>query len=260
MGGVFNCLRYTDLHDRKKPDWGITGISLEHEHGAGGITQNLLCCLDVHHIGKLNPLTEWGTNELEGHVDGDTTLEATSNAILDLQDAAAERKPEGNFAGKNLDTGMDEQKREKTVIAAFQPIWLSKSHGWSGSSYEDGILFCESYNHMVLCPYAAYCPNGDGKPALPGSMVLDIDGEQWVPANGPMNTVRTIHITLGTQERVFLTLHILSHACKWVQIGRIDGDERTRCTLHHDLYGERPEWGVDDSRTELKQHIMCCKM
>ena len=201
VGGAFTCLRYTDLHDRKKPDWGITGLSLEHEHGAGGITRNILCCLDAHHIGNLNPFTEWGTHDVKE----DSTLETTSNAILDLQDTAAERKPEGNFAGTSPDAGMDEQKREKAVIAAFQPIWLGKSHGWSGSSYEDGILFCESYNHMVLCPYAAYCPNGDGKPALPGSMVLDIDGEQWVPANGPMNTVRKLCIHLFiliTQERV----------------------------------------------------------
>ena len=62
---------------------------------------------------------------------------------------------------------------------------------------------------MVLCPYAGYCPNGCSNPSLPDSMVMDLDGEEWVPANGPMNT--------------------------WVQIGTIDGEESTRCTLYHDI-------------------------
>merc|ERR1712194_524962 len=126
------------------------------------------------------------------------------------------------------------QQREQAVIAAFQPIWFSTAHGWSGGSYQDGILFCESYNHMELCPYAAYCPNGHAQPALSGSIVLAQEGEEWVPANGPMNS--------------------------WVQIGTIDGNESTRCALHHDLLGERPQWGIDGMRTELKHHILCCLM
>ena len=168
-------------HDRVPCPFDLDWDILEHEHVAGDITQNILCCLDVHRTGTLDPLTEWGADDLEDHVEGAITLEATSNTFLGLKDASSELKPD-----------MDEQKRERTVIAAFHPIWFSKSHGWSGSSYEDGILFCESYNHMVLCPYAAYCPNGDGKQVLPGSLVRDIDGEQWVPANGPMNTVRNL--------------------------------------------------------------------
>ena len=139
---------------------------------------------------------------------------------------------DGNIAV--ISNNINVQKREKAVIAAFQPIWFSSSHGWSGGSYEDAINFCESYNHMVLCPFAAYCPSGPGHPALPGSMVLDLDGEEWAPANGPMNT--------------------------WVQIGTMDGDEDTRCTMHHDLLRERPQWGIDGTRTELKHHIMCCLM
>lgn len=83
-------------------------------------------------------------------------------------------------------------------------------------------------------PYAAYCPNGQNKPALPGSMVTNLDGEEWVPANGPMNT--------------------------WVQIGTVEGAESTRCTLHHDLLGERPSWGIDGTRSDVKHHIMCCLM
>ena len=46
----------------------------------------------------------------------------------------------------------------------------------------------------------------------------------------------------------------------WVQIGTIDGDESTQCTLHHETFGERPQFGVDGTRTDVKHHIMCCLM
>ncbi|KAL7538909.1 hypothetical protein ACHAXR_008874 [Thalassiosira sp. AJA248-18] len=243
VGGMFTCKRYTDLHDQKKPDWGITGISLEHEHGAGGITQNVMCCHDVYNIGSLDPFTQWGKEEKMKNVHADATTETTTSAVVNVQDTPNEKNPydEGNSASaaassqsQNPTTDLDSQKREKAVISAFQPIWFSSAHGWSGTSYEDGIIFCESYNHMVLCPYAAYCPNGQNRPALPGSMITELDGEEWVPANGPMNT--------------------------WVQIGTVGGDESSRCTLHHDLLGERPEWGIDGTRSDVKHHIMCCLM
>ena len=235
-GGMFTCQRYTDLHEQKKPDWGITGVSMDYEHGAGGITQNVLCCVDVHHIGGLDPFSEWGEkhgSELD-QVDADNTQETTNSALVNVEDAENEKNPnEGNIATSQAQD-LNSQKREKAVIAAFQPIWFSNAHGWSGTTYEDAILFCESYNHMVLCPYAAYCPGGRAKDPLPGSMVTKLDEEEWVPANGPMNT--------------------------WVQIGTIGGDESTKCTLHHDIFGSRPSFGVDGSRADVKHHIMCCQM
>eukprot|EP00580_Thalassiosira_gravida_P016648 CAMPEP_0201664750 /NCGR_PEP_ID=MMETSP0494-20130426/6111_1 /ASSEMBLY_ACC=CAM_ASM_000839 /TAXON_ID=420259 /ORGANISM="Thalassiosira gravida, Strain GMp14c1" /LENGTH=831 /DNA_ID=CAMNT_0048143579 /DNA_START=40 /DNA_END=2532 /DNA_ORIENTATION=+ len=219
VGGIFTCQRYTDLHDHKKPEWGITGVSLEHDHGAGGITQNVMCCIDLYNIGALDPFTEWGRQEEMDSVAADMTHETTDMAAVNVPDAIDEKDPTnagGNVAASSHNDDLDSQKREKAVIAAFQPIWFSSAHGWTGTSYEDAILFCESYNHMVLCPYAAYCPNGNARAALPGSMVTELDGEEWVPANGPMNT--------------------------WVQIGMVDGEESTRCTLHHELLGERPQW------------------
>lgn len=238
VGNMFTCRRYTDLHDNKKPDWGITGISEEHEHGAGGITQNIMCCVDLYKIGTLDPFTEWSKqdNEIGEHTLGDDTEETIDEAVVNLADGKNEREPNsGVVATIGKSASLDAQKREKAVIAAFQPIWFSTAHGWSGGSYEAAIAFCESYNHMVLCPYAAYCPNGNSQPPLPGSMInAELDGEEWAPANGPMNT--------------------------WLQIGMIDGMESTQCTLHHDLLGERPQWGVDGSRTEVKHHILCCLM
>lgn len=231
VGSQFTCKRYTELHDNKKPSWGITGISLDHEHGAGGITQNVMCCLDVNHLGAI---TDWGKQDEIDNAEADASTETAVDSFVNTEDTMGEKEvpSDGNVAV--ISNNINVQKREKAVIAAFQPIWFSSSHGWSGGSYEDAINFCESYNHMVLCPFAAYCPSGPGHPALPGSMVLDLDGEEWAPANGPMNT--------------------------WVQIGTMDGDEDTRCTMHHDLLRERPQWGIDGTRTELKHHIMCCLM
>ena len=242
VGGTLSCKRYTDLHDGAKPDWGITGISLDYEHGAGGITQNLMCCRDVYNIGSLDPKTEWGRHDRTHHVKEDITTTTSNSTVMQMEDGSNEKSTtnEGNVADVSSTTyegtkwqDVDKGTREKDVISTFQPIWFSSAHGWSGGSYEDAIHFCESYNHMVLCPYAAYCPNGHANPPLPGSMMIELN-EEWAPANGPMNT--------------------------WVQVGEMGGDMKSRCTLHHDFLGERPEWGIDGTRTEIKHHIMCCLM
>ena len=234
VGDQFTCSRYTDTHNKMKPEWGLTGEAPEYEHGAGGITQNILCCRDVSHL-ITQPVTEWGGQDAIDNKAEDMTMETTNSAMVNVEETVVEdnRGPTDGNKGKVSDN-LSTQKREKAVIAAFQPIWFSDAHGWSQGSYEDAVNFCESYNHMVLCPYAAYCPNGPNQQPLPGSMILPTDGEEWVPANGPMNT--------------------------WIQVGTINGAEDTRCTLHHELLGERPKWGTDKSRPDVKHHIMCCLM
>lgn len=243
VGGTLSCNRYTDLHDGAKPDWGITGISLDYEHGAGGITQNLMCCRDVYNIGSLNPKTEWGRHDRTHHVKADVTTKTSNSTVVQMEDRNDEKSTtnEGNVADVASTSSegtkwqdVDSSTREKDVISTFQPIWFSSAHGWSGGSYEDAIHFCESYNHMVLCPYVAYCPNGHANPPIPGNMMIEPYTEEWAPANGPMNT--------------------------WVQLGEMDHDMKSRCALHHDILGERPEWGIDGTRQEIKHHIMCCLM
>jgi hypothetical protein len=234
VGNQFTCKRYTDLHDKKKPEWGMTGLAPEHEHGAGGITQNILCCRNVSHMIS-KPVTEWGGQDAVENEAEDKTQETTSSAMVNVEETSVESNRGPNDGDKaKVSDNLTTQEREKAVIAAFRPIWFSSEHGWISGSYEDAVNFCESYNHMVLCPYAAYCPNGPGQPPIPGSMILQSDGEEWVPANGPMNT--------------------------WIQVGTIDGMDDTKCTLHHELLGERPKWGTDRSRSDVKHHIMCCLM
>ena len=45
---------------------------------------------------------------------------------------------------------------------------------------------------------------------------MDLDEEEWIPANGSMNT--------------------------WLQLGIMDGDESMRCTSHHDLLERHLNW------------------
>ena len=173
------------------------------------------------------------------HDDADVATKTSNSTVVKMEDGIGEEDPTNKGNAAVVSSGVtwqdvDEQTREKAVIEAFQPIWFSSAYGWSGASYEDAVLFCESYNHMVLCPYAAYCPNDRASAPLPGSMITEPYEEEWAPANGPMNT--------------------------WVQVGAIGGDENTRCTLHQDVLGDRPKWGIDGTRTEVKHHIMCCLM
>jgi hypothetical protein len=158
----------------------------------------------------------------------DTTAVEDTNGV----DQAMNDPSDGNVAV--VSDNIKIQQREKAVIAAFQPIWFASSHGWDGSTYDAAVDFCDSYDHMVLCPFSAYCPNGPGSPPLSGSMVLELDGEEWAPVNGPPNS--------------------------WVQLGTISGEPNSRCALYHDLLGNRPQWGLDGSKPELKHHIMCCLM
>ncbi|KAL3784755.1 hypothetical protein HJC23_003507 [Cyclotella cryptica] len=217
------CQTYKQIY-QELPDWGITGISKEHAHGAGGITQNLMCCLDANHL-------ESGWWKPDDDEDADSSATSNANTAEDTTEKMHD-PTDGNAAVASNNSKI--QQREKAVISAFQPVWFATSHGWSGTTYDDAIDFCASFNHMVLCPFSAYCPNGPGSPPLSGSMVLDVDGEEWAPVNGPLNS--------------------------WVQLGKINGDPASQCALHHDLLGNRPQWGIDGTRPEIKHHVMCCLM
>jgi len=247
------CMTHKQLKGRL-PDWGVTGISTEHAHGAGGITQNLMCCYDANHLpadwwyfDDEDDAKEAGGEESSDAIDTGVTETAPSqdssalgmpdnnmnnNALAEVNDAVMDAANDGNVAVVSNDIQI--QQREKAIISAFQPVWFASSHGWDGTTYDAASDFCESYDHMVLCPYSAYCPNGPGSPPLSGSMVLELDGEEWAPVNGPPNS--------------------------WVQLGSISGSPNSRCGLYHDLLGNRPQWGLDGSMPQIKHHVMCCLM
>lgn len=152
-------------------------------------------------------------------------------------------------------------KHEQDIIRGMNPIWLDKSHGWTGGSYEDGEKFCKGLDKK-LCPYTACecalcinviavrytfgkmltilhfslrldCPHGPGTHAMGGhASDFNLEGEQWAPVYGENN--------------------------HWVLIGRKYGNSATTCYSHDQLEGVPPEWGLTRGKPESKLHIQCC--
>merc|ERR1711982_32816 len=116
----------------------------------------------------------------------------------------------------------------------FKPLWLGASDGWNGGSHSDAVAFCKSIRDKKLCPYSAMCPHGPGGTVMGGrhAVTFNVSGEQYAPVLGGEN--------------------------HWVLIGVMEENGKNVCKTHHQLQGSAPEWGVNENRKELKQHIMCC--
>lgn len=119
--------------------------------------------------------------------------------------------------------------------------WLLFSQdGYHGTTHEDAELFCRSVADMHLCPIASYCPNGprDHEPLY---LQRDaFDGEQWAPISNYDN--KDTGIGNG-----------------WIMIGQKDNDPLSTCSRYEGLHnGSTPPWTADGSKTELKEHILCC--
>jgi len=113
------------------------------------------------------------------------------------------------------------------------PVWLDRKHGWGGGSYDDAQEFCNELGGKKLCPYAIYCPDGLGSQPLGGhSAYLNYEGIQYAPIFGASN--------------------------EWVMIGQKDGNAATTCMLHSQLEGGKPDWGLNEERQDIKNHILCC--
>jgi hypothetical protein len=113
------------------------------------------------------------------------------------------------------------------------PVWYSFNDGWDGGSHETALLFCLG-RKKTLCPVETYCPNGPKKPPLPGHGESGVgeDFEQWAPASDKEDY--------------------------WIMIGLYAMDETTRCQDQFDILGGYPSWGLDESYSEHKRHILCC--
>lgn len=113
---------------------------------------------------------------------------------------------------------------EINAFNTFQPQWFSRNDGWSGTSYEQAIKFCDDAGGMSLCKYEAYCPTGPDQPPLGG--VRDENMGSFAP----------ISDTDG----------------EWIFISTINS-----CHNYMDVYGEEPEWS-SGGKEELTRHVMCC--
>ena len=118
---------------------------------------------------------------------------------------------------------------EEAIGVDLNPRWYE----WNGGSYSDAAAFCADFNNRQLCPFAAYCPHGQGQP-ISGGHTTDIsaEGMQWAPVFG--------------------------HDNHWVMVGTKNGNSATTCFSHEDLEGNAPSWGLSAEMPEFKRHIMCC--
>ena len=135
--------------------------------------------------------------------------------------------------------GMTEMKMNQLEIQIqnlHQPMWFNSEEGWQGASYNDGRAFCESIPHgdgtLHLCPLDAHCPNGP-RESEPLYLQMDaFDGDQWAPISDSFNS--------------------------WVNIGKLEVEDPLTCLTHIEIFGHNPTWGLDGSKPELKDNILCC--
>ena len=122
------------------------------------------------------------------------------------------------------------EAEQSALVESYHPHWFSDKEGWSGTTYEDAKLFCNSIkidkdqkDTLHLCPLNAYCPNGpiDDKPLY---YEMDaFEGEQWAP--------------------------ISDHNGQWVMVG--NGGHAT-CLVNS------PQMSVETLPSAVKRNIMCC--
>ena len=134
-----------------------------------------------------------------------------------------------------------DEPSEATVGESAKPVkesdsnavWYNADDDQNGGSYESALLFCLG-KKQALCSVETLCPSGPNWPPLSGHGELGLgeDFEQWAPAIDKENY--------------------------WVMIGWYDMDETTQCLSQDDLLGSEPSWGLDESNSEHKRHILCC--
>jgi len=119
---------------------------------------------------------------------------------------------------------------EQEVLDEMHPVWFGRVDGYHGKTHSDAVDFCKAVGDMALCPPKAYCPSsGSDRP-----LFLDrdpFDGEQWAPASES-----------GVEEEY------------WISIGEVN-----TCITHEEMLLPLPSWAADGSRTELKEHVLCCQ-
>ncbi len=163
--------------------------------------------------------------------------------IMCCQDPAEKTPEEPADSLEEVESAMDvhiNTKEEQIVLDELHPIWFGREQGYQGTTHSDAVEFCSNVAGLQLCPIEAYCPNGkghsEGKPLFLNRAPLD--GEQWAPIN------------------TFTGDSISENG--WVMIGSLSGDEPGTCLTYDQINNKGPVWGLDGSKKEIKQHVMCC--
>ena len=133
--------------------------------------------------------------------------------------------------------GTDQEDLEEVIKVTMQPTWYDSSGGWNGNSHSDAVDFCQKNGGKHLCPYVAYCPNGEGSQPFPGHPV-DFNTEtimQWSPWNEDTGK-------------------------GWVLVSRKYQNSATTCMTYSELEGGIPSWDESSNLAEAKKYILCCSV
>ncbi|KAL7535673.1 hypothetical protein ACHAXR_008943, partial [Thalassiosira sp. AJA248-18] len=117
-----------------------------------------------------------------------------------------------------------------TAVKKYKPLLFDRSSGWNGQTYVEALIFCESQNHLAVCPYDAVCPNGTHGEPLGGFRLGPHGDWAWVP--------------------------IINDHNEWVQAGA-----REKCIRYKDKFGGEvgPEWGLTgNDSADITENVMCC--
>eukprot|EP00579_Thalassiosira_antarctica_P029645 CAMPEP_0202030230 /NCGR_PEP_ID=MMETSP0905-20130828/64388_1 /ASSEMBLY_ACC=CAM_ASM_000554 /TAXON_ID=420261 /ORGANISM="Thalassiosira antarctica, Strain CCMP982" /LENGTH=1463 /DNA_ID=CAMNT_0048594023 /DNA_START=42 /DNA_END=4433 /DNA_ORIENTATION=- len=129
---------------------------------------------------------------------------------------------------------------EGIILSTMHPMWFGRKHGYHGTTHEESEIFCRTVADMHLCPIEAYCPNGPLDNKVLFLQKDAFEGEQWAPISSYDNEDTGI-------------------GNNWIMVGTKDGDPLSTCSQYEQLYdGKSPPWTADGSKTELKEHVLCC--
>jgi len=202
--------------------------SIEMDDLGEELTRHIMCCLE-------KPLDLSG-----GFVNGGSGVQVPPN----VEDEGGDNNVEdpippppplsssSSSVSNNNDNGgsVEFNPTEQSIFDTYHPYWFSDVQGWSGTTYEDAKMFCESMqvgaspdDTFHLCPLEAYCPNGpiNNKPLY--FEMSAYEGEQWAP--------------ISDEDQ------------QWVMIGN---EGLQTCVVNP------PQVPVGTFPPTVKKHLMCC--
>jgi len=219
-GGVCNLYSETA---KELPSWGINGENNEE------ITRHIMCCQGAPHMASIID---------SASANGNDSADATTDEIVTTSDTSLVISTNGEMPQPHHAL----TEPEVQILDQLHPVWFhSDSSGWKGTTYDDAKAFCESTPHRAdvgggtyhLCPISAYCPNGpiDTEPLY--LQMEGFEGVQWAPISSADNA--------------------------WVMVGKFNGQDEMTCGSYLEINHRDPEWGLDGTSPELKNHILCCE-
>lgn len=129
--------------------------------------------------------------------------------------------------------------QEQAVFDHMSPQWYGRNEGYTGSTHQEAEAFCKSIDGRELCLPEAYCPNEYAAEGTRSAMPLYLrmkpfSGEQWAPT--------------------------ALNANSWMLIGELEGKPDSTCSPYEAYHeGAQPLWGLDGTRPDIAQHVLCCR-